>query len=135
MLSSKKKENAASPNGSINVIGADTKIEGNIISQGDVRIDGTLVGSIQTTSKLVLGTSGKIEGNVNAKSADISGKILGDANVSETLFLKSSSRIVGDIRTNKLVVESGGEFNGKCEMGKVAIPIDSVNKTKGALGQ
>lgn len=135
MLSKKKKETPVSPNGSINVIGSDTVIEGNITSNGDVRIDGTLVGSVKTSSKLVLGISGKIEGDVNAKSADISGKISGNAHVSEILYLKSTSRIVGDIHTNKLVVESGGEFNGKCEMGKTAIPIDSAKQTKGAVGQ
>lgn len=135
MLSNNKKDNPAAPNGSINVIGSDTTIEGNIISKGDVRIDGTLIGSIRTSSKLVLGISGKIEGDVHAKSADISGKISGNANVTEILYLKTTSRIVGDIQTNKLVVESGGEFNGKCEMGKTAIPIDSAKQTKGAVGQ
>jgi cytoskeletal protein CcmA (bactofilin family) len=135
MLSNKKKESTSAPNGSINVIGADTTIEGNIVSNGDVRIDGTLVGSIKTSSKLVLGVSGKIEGDINAKSADISGKIEGNAQVSEILYLKSTSRVHGDIATDKLVVESGGEFNGKCIMGKQAIPIDSVNKGKEAVGQ
>ncbi|MFT5725364.1 MAG: cytoskeletal protein CcmA (bactofilin family) [Bacteroidia bacterium] len=134
MLSNKKKE-SSSPSGSINVVGADTTIEGNITSNGDIRIDGTLIGKVTTSSKLVLGISGKIEGDVHAKSADISGKISGNASVSEILYLKSTSRIVGDIFTNKLVVESGGEFNGKCEMGKTAIPIDSTKQTKGAVGQ
>ncbi|MBO6515866.1 MAG: polymer-forming cytoskeletal protein [Bacteroidia bacterium] len=131
---SKKKENSPAPNGSINVIGSDTTIEGDIVSQGDVRIDGTLIGSIKTSSKLVLGVSGKIEGNIVAKSADISGKVQGNAEVSEILYLKSTSRIFGDILTDKLVVESGGEFNGKCQMGKTAIPIDSLNKGKEAVG-
>ncbi len=135
MLSNKKKDTTSAPNGSINVIGSDTVIEGNITSNGDVRIDGTLVGSVKTSSKLVLGISGKIEGDANAKSADISGKVAGNVNISEILYLKSTSRIVGDIHTNKLVVESGGEFNGKCEMGKSAIPIDASKQTKGAVGQ
>ncbi len=135
MLSNKKKDSPSAPNGSINVIGSDTVIEGNITSNGDVRIDGTLVGSVKTSSKLVLGISGKIEGDANAKSADISGKVDGNVNISEILYLKSTSRIVGDIHTNKLVVESGGEFNGKCEMGKSAIPIDAAKQTKGAVGQ
>lgn len=136
MLSNKKKkESKPVASGSINVIGADTTIEGNIMSNGDVRIDGTLVGSVKTTSKLVLGVSGKVEGDIEAKSADISGKVMGNAKVSEILFLKSTSRVHGDISTDKLVVESGGEFNGKCEMGKQAIPIDSRKKDKEAVGQ
>ncbi|MCB9261260.1 MAG: polymer-forming cytoskeletal protein [Flavobacteriales bacterium] len=135
MLSSKKKEHNTIQPGSINVVGADTVVEGNIVSKGDIRIDGTLIGSVKTSSKLVLGASGKIEGDLEAKSADISGKIKGNLKVSEILYLQSSSSILGDIVTDKLVVESGGEFNGKCEMGKKAIPIDSANKLKEAIGQ
>lgn len=135
MLSNKKKETSSAPNGSINVIGSDTTIEGNVTSNGDIRIDGTLIGSVTTSSKLVLGISGKIEGDANAKSADISGKVSGNVRISEILYLKSTSRIVGDIHTNKLVVESGSEFNGKCEMGKSAIPIAAAKQTKEAVGQ
>ena len=135
MLSNKNKTSSMAPNDSINVIGSDTTIEGNIISKGDIRVEGKLIGSIQTASKLVLGVSGEIHGDIQAKSADISGKVQGNARVSEILYLKSTSRITGDIVTDKLVVESGGEFNGSCEMGKKAIPIDSVNKAKEAVGQ
>lgn len=137
MLSKNKKtkENNTSVNGSINVIGADTTIQGDIVSNGDVRIDGTLIGTVKTSSKLVLGASGKIEGDAHAKSADLSGKVLGNVHVSEILFLKSTSRIDGNIHTNKLVVESGGELNGNCEMGKSAIPIASGKNAKEAVGQ
>ncbi|MBI1307662.1 MAG: cell shape determination protein CcmA [Bacteroidetes bacterium] len=125
MLTSKKKEAAPLPGNSINVIGADTIIEGNIISKGDVRIDGQLIGSIKTSAKVVLGTTGKIEGDLEAKSADISGQIKGNLDVADVLFLKQTSKVVGDVKTGKLVVESGGEFNGKCTMGGNAIPIAS----------
>ena len=124
MLSRKKESSPISAN-SINVIGADTIIEGNIISKGDIRIDGQLIGSIKTSAKLVLGTSGKIEGDLEAKSADIQGSVKGNISVSEVIYLKASCKIDGDIKTGKLVVEAGGEFNGKCIMGGSAIPIAS----------
>jgi len=132
-----KQEETRSSSNSINVIGVGTSIEGNVKSNGDVRIDGTLTGSVETASKLVLGNSGKIIGNVKAKSADISGTIEGDLSVGEILFLKSSSKVHGDIRTDKLVVESGSEFNGKCEMGKQTISMDSAKAAKQnqAVGQ
>jgi cytoskeletal protein CcmA (bactofilin family) len=63
-----------------------------------------------------MGASAGIIGNVNARSADISGRIDGDLIVSETLFLRSSAKINGNITTSKLVVESGAEFNGTCHM-------------------
>ncbi len=125
MLSSKKKQAAPSPANSINVIGPDTTVEGNIISNGDMRIDGKLIGSITTSSKLVLGVSGIIEGDLEAKSADISGQVKGNLTVGEILYLKQSSKVMGDIKTGKLVVEPGGEFNGTCAMSGQAIPIAS----------
>ena len=125
MLSSKKKETTPTAAASINVIGPDTVVEGNIISKGDMRIDGKLVGSIKTVAKLVLGPSGVIEGDLEARSADISGQVKGNLTVSEILYLKQNSKIMGDIKTGKLVVESGGEFNGSCTMSGQAIPIAS----------
>lgn len=125
MFSKKKESSPATPSTSINVIGVDTIVEGNIISKGDIRIDGQLKGSIKTSAKMVLGSSGKIEGDVDAKSADISGVVNGNLNVSDILYLKQSSKVYGDIKTGKLVVESGGEFNGKCVMSGQAIPMAS----------
>lgn len=129
MLSGKKNEAAPAQINSINVIGADTVVEGNIISKGDIRIDGQLIGSIKSVAKLVLGASGKIDGDIDVRSADISGEVKGNVSVSEILYLKASSKVFGDIKTGKLVVESGGEFNGKCMMGGNAIPIASRSAT------
>jgi len=125
MLSNRKKQSEPNPANSINVIGPDTTVEGNIISNGDIRIDGKLIGSITTSSKLVLGVSGIIEGDLEAKSADVSGQVKGNLTVGEILYLKQSSKVMGDIKTGKLVVESGSEFNGTCAMSGQAIPIAS----------
>jgi cytoskeletal protein CcmA (bactofilin family) len=63
-----------------------------------------------------MGASSEIKGNVKARSADISGRIDGDIEINETLFLRSSARVFGNITTAKLVIESGAEFNGTCHM-------------------
>lgn len=123
MLSNKK--NISTGTGeinSINVFGEGTVVEGHIKSKGDVRIDGTLAGTIDTTAKVVLGESGLIEGDLAAKGADISGTVNGNVRVDGVLLLKSTARINGDIYTNKLQIESGGMFNGKCEMGSQSVP-------------
>ncbi|MEY2924382.1 MAG: hypothetical protein RLZZ337_930 [Bacteroidota bacterium] len=116
MLGKKEK---TSPIGlsAINVIGDGTKIVGDLKSNGDLRIDGTVEGNISTQAKCVLGASGIITGNISAKSCDISGVVNGNLAVSELLLIKSTGKINGDIRTAKLVVENGGEFNGGCTMG------------------
>ncbi len=115
---------------SINLIGAGTSIEGEVKSNGDIRIDGTVNGSVTSKAKVVIGTTGIIEGDINCQNADISGTVKGKTNVSEMLFLKSTARITGDIISSKLVVESGASFTGSCNMGPVIKDIKSVdNKT------
>jgi cytoskeletal protein CcmA (bactofilin family) len=112
---------------SINVFGEGTTVEGKIRSKGDVRIDGKLIGAIDTAAKVVLGEKGVIEGDLIAKGADISGVVNGNVHVEGVLLLKSTARINGDIVTNKLQIESGGMFNGKCEMGSDSIPGKSTS--------
>lgn len=110
----------------INVIGEGTVIVGDLKSNGDLRIDGIVEGNISTQAKCVLGASGKITGNIQSKSCDLSGTVNGDVVVGELLLIKSTGKINGDIRTAKLVVENGGEFNGSCTMGS-SVSIKSAN--------
>jgi len=117
MLSKNSNKNQAVDPGSVNLIGAGTKIVGDITSNGDFRIDGNLVGNLITSGKFVLGPNGIIDGNITCNNADISGEIKGTVNVSEILSLKSSARINGDIITGKLSIEPGALFTGTCDMG------------------
>ena len=102
---------------SINLIGAGTVIEGDIRSNGDIRIDGTVYGHIFSKAKVVIGSTGMVEGDVSSQNADLSGTIKGKTTVAELLFLKSTSNVMGDIVTGKLVVEVGATFTGSCNMG------------------
>ena len=101
---------------SVNIIGAGTVIEGDIKSDGDIRVDGTLNGSLVTKGKLVLGPTGMIEGETACQNADISGTINGKIKVTELLSLKATSKLSGDITTNKLSIEPGANFSGSCVM-------------------
>jgi len=101
---------------SINIISAGTTITGDIISDGDIRIDGTLKGTLVTKGKIVVGTTGVISGKINCKNSEISGNVEGKINVNELLSLKSSAKVVGDIITNKLAIEPNAVFSGTCNM-------------------
>lgn len=101
---------------SVNIIGAGTVIEGDIKSDSDIRIDGTLNGSLVTKGKLVLGSTGMVDGEVTCQNADISGSINGKIKVNELLSLKATSKLTGDITTNKLSIEPGANFSGSCAM-------------------
>lgn len=103
-------------NATINLISLGTDITGDIISNGDIRIDGSLKGSLNTKGKVVIGTTGKISGEVICKNSEVSGIVEGKITVGQLLNLKASSKIFGDIVTSKLSIEPGARFTGNCKM-------------------
>ncbi len=103
-------------NGHCSRIENTTTVKGDVVSEADFRIDGTLNGSIKTKGKVVVGKEGSIKGAVSCANADIEGKINGNIYVSETLSLRSTSVIEGDVVIGKLIVESGASFNATCSM-------------------
>lgn len=112
----------------VNMVGNGTVINGDIQSKSDIRIDGTLKGSVKTEGKLVVGSSGVVEGDVVCSNADISGEIKAKITVSQLLALKSTSKLNGDIITNKLSIEPGATFSGSCSMGAVIKDIKHAEK-------
>lgn len=120
---------------SVNIVGAGTVIEGDITTNGDMRIDGTLTGSINVKGKLVIGVSGSVEGEIICQNADISGTIKGKIGVAELLSLKASSKLTGDIITNKIAVEPGATFSGSCSMGGVIKDIKGERTEKSQLAE
>ena len=102
---------------SINLIGAGTVINGEVISNGDVRVDGTVVGSVSSKGKVVIGSTGNVEGQIVCQNADVSGKISGNISVAEILSLKATANLIGDIIASKLSIEPGANFMGSCSMG------------------
>lgn len=112
-------------NGQPNRIEKSTKITGEIKSEADFRIDGCLEGSIHTTGKVVIGKEGQINGKVQCTYADIEGKFNGKIEVKESLSLKSTSIIEGEVVIGKLIVESGAIFNAKCMM-KSSADVKSI---------
>jgi len=102
---------------SFSLINANTKFVGEINSDSDLRIDGTVEGNINSKAKVILGNGATVKGNINCQNADISCQVVGTIIVEDTIKLSSTANIKGDIFTKKLIVENGAIFNGKCEMG------------------
>ena len=100
----------------INVVAKNTAIIGDIISEGDFRIDGTLEGNIKTKGRVIIGISGSVKGKIDAVNSDIEGKFSGDLLVQETLTIKATAIISGDVVIGKLSVEPGATFNASCSM-------------------
>jgi cytoskeletal protein CcmA (bactofilin family) len=102
--------------GKTNRIVEGTKIQGNIESVADFRLDGYLVGNFTSKGKLVLGSAGIITGDVFCKNADVEGAITGKIQIQELLNLKATAKINGEVTTTKLAIEPGAEFNATCTM-------------------
>ena len=112
----------ANPADQHNIIGASTTIEGTLRSSGNVNISGTVNGNVEVEGRTIVMPGGVVEGEVASTSAEVGGTVNGRVLVRERLVLKASAVVEGDIRTEKLVIEDGATFNGKCEMGASARP-------------
>lgn len=103
-------------NSPINIINNGTLIKGDITATGDFRLDGTLEGNIQLNGKLVIGDTGVVNGNILCQNANVIGTVNGNLSVKELLSLHATARVKGDILINKLSIEPGAVFTGKCRM-------------------
>ncbi len=113
---------------SATLISSGTLLQGDVKSDNDLRIDGTIQGNVSSSAKIVVGPSGIVEGNIQANGADITGKVIGNIAVKELLQLRSQSRVDGNIAAAKLQVDPAATFNGKCQMGAPAGNVVSMNK-------
>ena len=105
------------------IIGPSVKVEGNFKGEGDLLIDGILVGSLSTENNLKIGAGAVIDATVRAKNAFISGKVKGNLTISGKLELSGTAVILGDIKAQTLSMESGAMIQGKMSMpaGKITI--------------
>lgn len=104
------------PTGSVTMIATGTTVHGDIESDADMRIDGNIIGNVVCKSKIVLGESGIIQGDLNSTHADVFGTINGNVATKDLLILKSKSTINGNLSTGRLQIEPNAVFNGKCTM-------------------
>ncbi len=126
MFNSKNKNNFdETPPSATSIIGAGTVIAGNIESNGDLRIDGKVIGNITAKAKILIGPEGVIEGDIFGQQADILGKASGVIKVNDLLHLRGKAIINGDIYAGKLQIEPTVTFNGQCHMGANVVALNA----------
>ena len=91
-------------------------LQGKTSIVADIRIDGKLNGTINSTAKVVIGAEGLVDGNITALQADITGKVFGNLNIKEILNLRENAMVVGDIIAERISMQPTAVFNGKCSM-------------------
>ena len=114
----------------MNKIGDGTSINGDINSNGDIRVDGSIIGIVNCKGKLILGPSGSVNGDIICANAEISGTVKGNLQVSELLNLKATANVNGEISTGKLSIEPGANFSGSCVMGGMVKDIKNGEQRK-----
>ncbi len=107
----------SAPSHSLNTLVKGTIVEGIVKSESDIRVDGTIKGSLTCNAKVIVGPAGFIEGDIKCENAVVEGRITGNIQVAELLYVRETAEISGDVKTNKLTVQSGAIFNVTCEMG------------------
>ncbi|MFP8488042.1 bactofilin family protein [Gracilimonas sp. Q87] len=134
MLNSKKSSKNVSDNSrqspTVNIISEGTKLKGDLNSDSDIRVAGTVEGEARSKGKIIITANGNINGNLDSADADIAGKIDGEVKVSNKLTLRASAVIDGNIYTKTLIVEEGAQINGSCRMGSDAKSYSSSKETE-----
>jgi cytoskeletal protein CcmA (bactofilin family) len=110
------------------LIGAGTTIKGDLVSNGDVRIDGTLIGNITGSAKVLIGQDGVVQGDIEGQQADVQGKVTGKLHIKELLNLRGDAIVRGNIHAGKLQIEPSVTFNGQCHMGKEASVVEMATE-------
>ena len=102
--------------GAKNVLSSDVEIKGNLKFTGELTFEGKIDGEIQTEGTLNLGDSASVNGNINAQTVIVRGKVNGNIVAKEKIEIKTKAELFGDIRASKLAVEEGVTFVGKAEV-------------------
>ena len=117
MFAKEKNNGTPDKSGSATLISAGTLLQGDVKSETDLRIDGTIQGNVYSSAKIVIGPTGHVEGNIEGRNADITGKVTGNIVVEELLQLRGQCFVEGNIQAATLQIDPTATFNGKCQMG------------------
>jgi cytoskeletal protein CcmA (bactofilin family) len=104
---------------SATLVSAGTIVNGDLVSDNDLRIDGTINGNVSSSAKIVVGPNGYVEGNIDGQQADITGRVVGNIQVKDLLQLRGTCQVQGNIVAEKLQIEPTATFNGQCRMAGV----------------
>jgi cytoskeletal protein CcmA (bactofilin family) len=100
-----------------NVLGRSLRVQGDLKAEGAFRIDGTVVGSVESAAAVIVGESGCVQGDVRGRDVVVAGHVQGNVAATGHLDIVASGRIEGDIDAQSVRIETGGVFRGTSRMG------------------
>jgi len=110
------------------LIGKSASFEGDLKTKGLLRIDGKYTGNIDVEGDIIIGSTGKIQGNMKANNIEVSGEIDGNVYCMNQLKISQTGKIYGDIEVNSFVVEEKGVFDGNCKMNYQKVEVKQEEK-------
>ncbi|MEN6479199.1 MAG: polymer-forming cytoskeletal protein [Anaerolineales bacterium] len=100
-----------------NVLGAETRFKGNIIADGNIRIDGLYEGRIETAGNVIIGPEARVLADIVATVVQVWGAVQGNVMTRGRLEILPTGRVFGNLRVASLLIDEGGIFRGECIMG------------------
>jgi cytoskeletal protein CcmA (bactofilin family) len=98
------------------LIGQGTIIEGKLISEANLRIEGEYRGDIECKGDIIIGECGVMRSNIEAKDVTLAGKLYGDITTKGRLIITGSGQLHGSVTAHALIIQEGGILNGVCHM-------------------
>lgn len=124
------KKQADFTNTAESIVGPSVKIDGDLKSQGNLRVDGTVTGKVKTSQNLFVGETANLSADIEAENAIINGTVQGNVKVVGALVLGRTGRLMGDMNCGSLQVEEGAYFAGKCTMKDQGDKIQAIDEEK-----
>lgn len=113
------------------ILGPKTRFEGILHSKGVIRIDGLATGGIAEAEEVIVGETGKVEGDIKAKSVVVAGHVTGNITASNSIEMLPSAQVCGDITAPHLSICKGVIFQGNCTMTREKTEIIEIERRKG----
>lgn len=98
------------------LIGENIKILGKIEGKGNLRIDGTVEGDIDYDGSIVIGSGGKVIGNIKASDISLGGTVNGNIISDSKVVILNTGTLIGDLEVPTVVIHENAKFEGNCKM-------------------
>src|SRR5216683_1864209 len=119
------------------VLGKSVNVKGQILSREDLTIDGEVEGTVELQEhRLTVGPNGKVTASIKAREVVVLGTVHGNVETTDKIDIRKAGKVVGDLRTNRIVIEDGAFFKGIIDIvrsglalsASASISVDALEK-------